>query len=104
MSALHINLKRCIPYPVPQEFFRAHGEHGNNWPDCFVPESSHCDLCESALTAAQRHPGQGHNDLSYIVTPCRFQPVDVKVKTCTNKSYKVMHQEWTVEQGTITSY
>ena len=104
MSTLQLNLKRSIPYPVPQEFFRAHCKHGNNWPGCFIPQSSHCDLCGSALTAAQRHPGQGHNDLSYIVTRCSFQPLEVKVKTCTNNNCKAMHQVWPVEQGTITSY
>ena len=102
MSTLQMNLKRSIPYPVPQEYFRAHGEHGNNWPDHFVPESIQCELCGSALTSAQRHPGQGHNDRSYIVTPCSFQTVDVKVKICTNRNCKAMHQVWPVEQGTVT--
>lgn len=105
MSTIQLNLRRSIPYPVPQEFFRAHWNHNlQNWPDCFVPHSSHCDVCGSALTAAQRHPGQGQNDPSYIVTPCSFRLVEIKVKFCTNKNCKAMHQVWPVEQGTFTSY
>ena len=61
-------------------------------------------ICRSVLTAAQRQPGQGHNRLSYIVTHSSFQPVEVKLKTCTNKNCKAMHQEWPMEQGTFTSY
>ena len=72
--------------------------------DCCSPQSSHCDQCGSALTTAQRHPGQGNNDPSYIVTLCNFQPVKVNVKTCTNKKCKDIHQVWAVEQGTLTSY
>ncbi|KAJ7339476.1 high mobility group [Desmophyllum pertusum] len=100
MSTIQLNLRRSIPYPVPQEFFRAHWNHNlQNWPDCFVPHSSHCDVCGSALTAAQRHPGQGQNDPSYIVMPCSFRLVEIKVKFCTNKNCKAMHQVWPVEQG-----
>ena len=46
-------------------------------------------------------PGQGQQDSSYILTPCIFLPVHIKVKLWSNKSCKAMHQPWPFDKGNV---
>ena len=60
-----------------------------------------CDLCASPLSAGRRHPGQGPDDVSYLLTPSIFSAVEIQVKFCTNKDCKAMHQVWPINQGKL---
>ncbi|XP_068736610.1 uncharacterized protein [Montipora capricornis] len=96
-STIALNMKRKVPYPVPQEFFTACRDLSDI--SCFVPSQSTCDLCASPLSAGRRHPGQGPDDVSYLLTPWIFSSVEILVKVCTNKECKAMHQVWPINQG-----
>ena len=98
-STISLNLKRKVPYPVPQEVLAACCDLSDI--SCFVPSQTTCDLCASPLSAARRHPGQGPDDVSYLLTPSIFRAVEIQVKLCTNKDCKAMHQVWPINQGIL---
>jgi len=101
-SSIKLNLTKTIPYPVPKIILNA-CRMQISWPTSFLPQAQVCDLCGSPLSNGQRHPGQGRDDQSYILTPSIFQPVRIDVKFCLNQMCKAMLQAWPVDQG-ITIY
>ena len=98
-SSIKLSMTKTIPYPVPKVILNA-CRMQKSWPTSFLPQAQVCDLCGSPLSNGQRHPGQGCDDLSYILTPSIFQPVSIQVKFCDNHTCKAMHQAWPVDQGT----
>ena len=90
-STIKLNMRRVIPYPVPQKMLSA----------CFMPSSTECELCGSPLLDCRRHPGQGQEDLLYLITPVIFISVEIKVKFCSNRSCKAMHQAWPIDKGNL---
>ena len=96
-STISLNLKRKVPYPVPQEVLTACCDLSDI--SCFVPSQTMCDLCASLLSAGRRHPGQGPDDVSYLLTTSIFRAVEIQVKFCMNKDCKAMHQVWPINQG-----
>ena len=99
-STIKLNMRRVIPYPVPQYMLSA-CRSLRDVPQCFMPSSTECELCGSPLLDCRRHPGQGQEDLSYLITPSIFLSVEIKVKFCSNKSCKAMHQAWPIDQGNL---
>lgn len=95
-SSIKLSMTKSIPYPVPKVILNA-CRMQKSWPASFLPQAVVCDLCVSPLSNGQRHPGQGHDDLSYMLTPSFFQSVSIQVKFCSN--HKAMHQAWPVNQG-----
>ena len=99
-STIKLNMRRVIPYPVPQEMLSA-CQSLRDVPQCFMPSSTECELCGSPLLDCRRHPGQGQEDLSYLITPVIFISVEIKVKFCSNRSCKAMHQAWPIDKGNL---
>ena len=97
-SSIKLSMTKTIPYPVPKVILNA-CRIQKSWPTSFLPQAQVCDLCESPLSDGQRHPGQGRDDLSYMLTPSIFEPVSIQVKFCSNNACKAMHQAWPVHQG-----
>ena len=97
-SSIKLTMTKTIPYPVPKVILNA-CRIQKSCPTSFLPQAQVCDLCESPLSDGQRHPGQGRDDLSYMLTPSIFQPVSIQVKFCSNNACKAMHQAWPVHQG-----
>lgn len=98
-STIALNMKRVIPYPLPREILSAGRGLTDDIPSSFVPCQSNCVLCGSPLSGGRKHPGQGREDLSYLITPWIFRPVHIQVKICTNKDCKAMHQVWPIDKG-----
>ena len=99
-STIKLNMRRVIPYPVPQEMLSA-CQSLRDVPQCFMPSSTECELCGSPLLDCRRHPGQGQEDLLYLITPVIFMSVEIKVKFCSNRSCKAMHQAWPIDKGNL---
>ena len=89
-STIKLNMRRVIPYPVPQEMLSA-CQSLRDVPQCFMPSSTECELCGSPLLDCRRHPGQGQKDLSYLIIPVIFISVEIKVKFCSNKSFSTFN-------------
>jgi len=102
-SSIKLKLTKTIPYPVPKVILNA-CRMQMSWPTSFLPQTQVCDLCGSLLSNGQRHPGQGQEDLSYLLTPLIFQPVGIHVKFCSNQMCKAMHQVWPVDQGIVNYF
>lgn len=102
-SSINLKLTKTIPYPVPKVILSA-CRMQMSWPTSFLPQTQVCDLCGSLLSNGQRHPGQGRDDLSYLLTPSIFQPVGIHMKFCSNQMCKAMHQVWPVDQGIINYF
>jgi len=102
-SSIKPNLSKTISYAVPQVTLKE-CRMQTSWPTSFLPQAQVCDLCGSPLTNGQGHPGQGRDDLSYILTPWSFQPVGIQVKFCSNQICKAMHQVWPVDQGIFNCF
>ena len=99
-STIKLNMRRVIPYPVPQKMLSA-CQSLRDVPQCFMPSSTECELCGSPLLDCRRHPGQGQEDLLYLITPVIFISVEIKVKFCSNRSCKAMHQAWPIDKGNL---
>ena len=96
-STIRLNMRMVITYLVLQD----------NYALCLLKLET-CSLLFYAvrhrgipLSDCRMHPGQGQQDSSYILTPCIFLPVDIKVKFCSNKSCKATHQPWPFDKGNI---
>ena len=96
-STIALNMKRKVPYPVPQEILTACRDISDI--SCFVPPQRTCDLCASPLSGSRGHPGQGRDDVSYLLTPWIFSAVEIQVKVCTNRDCKAMHQVWPINHA-----
>ena len=84
-STISLNLKRKVPYPVPQEVLSAFCDLSDI--SCFVPSQTICDLCARPISGGRRHPGQRPDDVSYLLTPSIFSAVEIQVKFRSNSAW-----------------
>jgi hypothetical protein len=62
-----------------------------------------CKLCQTQLGASRNHPG-ACSKKSYLLTNGNpFLQVEIKVKICSNKSCKAMHQVWPYDLGKFST-
>ena len=101
---------KALPYKLPQHLLESVSRRdactllgvGEEWPDCFVPDSTHCELCGAPLGSICVHPGQAKNAPCYLITELNpFKKVEIRVKFCLASKCSAMHQATVEKIGMI---
>ena len=106
-SSVLLALSRKIPYNVSKDVLERISKLDANcllglvnkgWPEEFAPHNTDCQLCNSDVSSAIRHPGQ--KGKSYLLTELNsFKTIAIKVKVCQNKECKAIHQSLPYDIG-----